>query len=465
MRILAFSDWHVQPLEWAVDIVRREKPDIILYAGDALRKFIPPNFNVPFYYVNGNDARVFVAHNKYYLRSYSEKCPQINPTLGKSVIQHGKEKIRLYGIGCTSGLQSRVKNAPTEYADIFLSHIPPLGILDLSVRHANKPGGKHIGSKELLNAIKKYHPRFVICGHSHIWGGLSRKIGKTTVINVSSNDKEGSYGNYAVIDTKDWSFKPKTMQSPWAIRGLRDFRKKVAEKLFLCTNTAEQRLLDKVWDCRTYKDVRRLITLAEKFGIDSGTLKERIASINWKRPKIKSQISLDPERRTFVDVETGLSRGEEPGKLWLIGLLHAGNLKQFIIPQQKAEFLRFIRENYITSLVSWSQYDGKALRPLLKRARIKMSFLDACQRAAYSCVWHSYKLENLHQAFFGKKSGDDLILGRIAGLYADHLIIPNKHCPHCPDKAKLVEQIKKKNRADLIRMIEVCKALRKEPKF
>jgi hypothetical protein len=294
---------------------------------------------------------------------------------------------------------------------------------------------------------------------------LSRKIDKTTVINVSSQDKEGSCGNYAVIDTKNWSFQLKTMQEHGAIRGLRDFRKKVKEKSFPYQMTAGPRFLNNlnevILGCPTFKNVRRLITLAEKFGIDTETMKKRIASRKWKRPKIKKQISLDTEKCVFVDVETGLADGDEPGKLWLIGLWHAGSLKQFTIPQQKAEFLRFIRENYITSLVSWTQYDGKTLRPLLKRAKIKISFVDACQRAANSCIWHSYKLEDLHRAFFGKKSGNDLILGRIAGLYADHLIIPNKRCPYCPSKAELVGQIKKRNRADLIRMIEVCKVLRK----
>lgn len=470
MRILAFSDWHIQPEDWLDDMVRREKPDVLLYAGDALRRFVFLKLNVPFYYVNGNDDRILIIHNRYHLKCYGEQCRQIYPTLGGFVIQRGKEKANLYGIGCKIGLHTRTKNTPAEYADIFLSHLPPLGILDLSVRHTNKPGGEHIGSKELLNAIKKYHPRFVICGHSHYWGGLSRKIGKTTVINVSSEDKRGSCkncGNYAVIDTKEWSFQLKTMreQCVGTIRGLRKLKKKVEEKSLSYQLIAGLKFLNNlneaILGCPTYRNVRRLITIAKKFGIDTETIKKRIASKKWKRPKIKKQISLDPEKRTFVDVETGRANGEKPGKLWLIGLLHEGNVKQYIIPRQKTKFLRFIRENYITSLVSWTQYDGKALRPLLKRARIKMSFIDACQRAAYSCVWHTYKLENLHKAFFGKAVEDNFILGRIAGLYADHIIIPNRRCSYCPSKVELIEQIRKRNRADLIRMVEVCRALRK----
>jgi len=69
--------------------------------------------------------------------------------------------------------------------DIMLTHQPPYGVLDIVKERfvPKKWKGKHAGSVMLLDYIKKYHPRYVICGHVHEDRGI-RKIGKTTVINA-----------------------------------------------------------------------------------------------------------------------------------------------------------------------------------------------------------------------------------------------------------------------------------------
>ncbi len=70
---------------------------------------------------------------------------------------------------------------------ILVSHAPPYGYLDVV------PSGKNVGSKVILEAIKKYKPRYVLCGHIHEGKGKA-KIGKTTVINA------GCCGDYFIID-------------------------------------------------------------------------------------------------------------------------------------------------------------------------------------------------------------------------------------------------------------------------
>jgi len=70
---------------------------------------------------------------------------------------------------------------------ILLSHAPPYSYLD------KIHSGKHVGSKILLNAIKKYQPKLVLCGHIHEAKGKA-KIGKTIVYNL------GDGGDYAVFD-------------------------------------------------------------------------------------------------------------------------------------------------------------------------------------------------------------------------------------------------------------------------
>jgi Icc-related predicted phosphoesterase len=70
---------------------------------------------------------------------------------------------------------------------ILITHNPPYGYLDKAYT------GKHVGSKILLNAIKKYKPKYVFCGHIHEAKGKA-KIGNTFVYNL------GWHGDYAIID-------------------------------------------------------------------------------------------------------------------------------------------------------------------------------------------------------------------------------------------------------------------------
>jgi Icc-related predicted phosphoesterase len=68
--------------------------------------------------------------------------------------------------------------------DILVCHQPPYGILDKVGKNApNGWHGKHAGSKIILNYIKKYQPRYVLCGHIHEGKG-KRKLGKTKIYNL-----------------------------------------------------------------------------------------------------------------------------------------------------------------------------------------------------------------------------------------------------------------------------------------
>lgn len=70
---------------------------------------------------------------------------------------------------------------------VLVSHAPPYGVLDKT------KSGKHVGSKILLEAIKKHQPKLVLCGHIHEAKGKA-KIGKTQVINL------GCCGDYEIIE-------------------------------------------------------------------------------------------------------------------------------------------------------------------------------------------------------------------------------------------------------------------------
>jgi len=70
---------------------------------------------------------------------------------------------------------------------ILLSHAPPYGYLD------KIHSGKHVGSKFLLDAIKKNSPKLVLCGHIHEAKGKTN-IGKTEIYNL------GCCGDYKIFD-------------------------------------------------------------------------------------------------------------------------------------------------------------------------------------------------------------------------------------------------------------------------
>ena len=79
--------------------------------------------------------------------------------------------------------------------DILVCHQPPYGILDeVTSKYAPEHWrGKHAGSKVILDYIRKYKPRYVMCGHIHEGKG-KQIVGNTEVINV------GFEGGYFVLN-------------------------------------------------------------------------------------------------------------------------------------------------------------------------------------------------------------------------------------------------------------------------
>ena len=72
---------------------------------------------------------------------------------------------------------------------VLISHVPPYGAQDKIFL------GMHGGSKELREAVDKYKPILVLCGHIHEDPGIT-KIGKTKVVNCSM----GKRGEGALIE-------------------------------------------------------------------------------------------------------------------------------------------------------------------------------------------------------------------------------------------------------------------------
>lgn len=65
--------------------------------------------------------------------------------------------------------------------DVFITHEPPLGVLDLART------GRHIGSRAVLDLIGRLRPRVLTCGHVHEAAGIER-LGETLIVNCTMGD-------------------------------------------------------------------------------------------------------------------------------------------------------------------------------------------------------------------------------------------------------------------------------------
>lgn len=79
---------------------------------------------------------------------------------------------------------------------ILLSHTPPFGVLDFSMRF----GERNIGSKALREFLEDKDVLLNICGHSHLNGGKEEDFEDVRVVNVASHDSLFDPANIAVID-------------------------------------------------------------------------------------------------------------------------------------------------------------------------------------------------------------------------------------------------------------------------
>ncbi len=261
MKILAFSDWRVQNIEQFIDYLERlkEKPDVIVYAGDDLDRFnnIPYitmpktlrnryreeliKIQEPFgmfdkkiieeiifknkieYKMDENKFEKIASFSRYgllvvagnddhYYRKKAINGEKVVDIHDNSVIIDDYAIIGIEGSTGKIGLlqytekeiKEHLKTKVKQVGDrqlIIVSHSPPFKILDFSIRFSQG----HIGSSALRDFIEKNSNkvRAVISGHSHLQGGKFKEFKNTYVINCASHDIYGDPGRIAIIDISD----------------------------------------------------------------------------------------------------------------------------------------------------------------------------------------------------------------------------------------------------------------------
>ncbi|SRR5581483_6927165 len=215
MRVLAISDVIVEPLySPAVQELARDV-SCVLSCGDlpsAYLEYIVSMLDVPLYYVMGNHGARGGA------KDFPEGCVNID---GR-VVKH--EGLLIAGLEGSIRYNDAPRYQYTEnqmwakiallskqlwlnrlrrgrFLDVLVTHAPPFGIHDQS-------DPAHQGFKAFLGLIDRYHPDYLIHGHTHLYDNRAVREtvrGHTLIINA--------YG-YKFIDIPD---KPHNgLVSPWA---------------------------------------------------------------------------------------------------------------------------------------------------------------------------------------------------------------------------------------------------------
>lgn len=214
LNLLLLSDWRVQSIPRLLEFIESldQKPDLILYAGDDTDRFgqfgqLAKCSRSGVAGVIGNDClpsdkKRFIGRRKWDLFETPLVIGRLGilgvegSTRGPGHVKHSEKEV---GRHLESQLQSVLDGGAT-YIGI-VSHPPPFGILDVSVRF----GVESIGSKALKRFITKHEEvvRFVHCGHSHLNGGRAESIGSIAVLNTACHDHPGSPGHVAVLNIRE----------------------------------------------------------------------------------------------------------------------------------------------------------------------------------------------------------------------------------------------------------------------
>lgn len=212
-RILCFSDWRSQRIADVFAFIEKFKQrtgkdiDLIIYAGDDVDRFQEGNKNYfselaalttqkKLLAVMGNDESpvyknilsapgVIDLHEKSFKLGKYVFIGQEGSTKGPAIIHYEEETVEKH-------LRSKLSRAPT----ILVSHTPPHGILDISVRF----GTDRIGSTAVRTLVDEGRFKMVICGHSHMNGGRCYTNQSCTIVNVASHDDKNAEGNFCVFE-------------------------------------------------------------------------------------------------------------------------------------------------------------------------------------------------------------------------------------------------------------------------
>lgn len=442
LRIVAFSDYRVHTIELLAEIVSKLQPkaDLVLYAGDDIRRFRPAGgenlFEVLASHaryglcaVSGNDdlpsvrkliggKRVFNAHSSpVVIGDYAvlglEGAPSRGDLEGIGTLLHSEPEIAKH-------LSDQRQSAGRKKV-IILSHAPPEGILDQAQRYS--PDGKphSIGSRSLRQFLHtQKNVAAVVCGHVHRCGGKLVKAGHAVVLNCANHDDEKSVARFAILQLPptgkpevEWREIRETAVVPGvggpSAERLRGIGIRTVEELAAAPLEALRHV--------------------PHLGHSRDILRARAQAIVQNKPILLRPPCLPAGPEIFLDIETDLSQGY----IWLIGVCvgRGGHYNGFFSETPGGEkgilleFLEFTSRRPAANILSLSGSEFES-RVMSKRLAHYGLPVKACARIvdlhwrlqpSIALPTSSYRVKDVG-AYFGYEYRHPDVDGyRVASLY------------------------------------------------
>jgi Icc-related predicted phosphoesterase len=326
LRLIAFSDYRVQDIELLIEELSKLRPcpDLIVYAGDDISRFREQGKNL-FAHLGrcskygicaaaGNDDSP--GHQKH-IRGRGVFDVHASPvTLGEFAVLgvEGAPSAPGFLLHTEKEISShlaRQKRFAHRKNLILVSHCPPEGCLDKSVRFSLDKRPRSIGSRAVRKFVRSNkYVRLVVCGHSHRCGGRHQRLNKALVVNAASHDRVGNVGRFAVITLGtngnaevEW----REIVEVACIPGVKD---RSAELL----RAAGVRTAQDFADC----EMSALAVALPYPSRPLEVLKARARALVEKQPVLITPLRLPPNPEIFLDIETDSAGGYN--FVWLIGL-------------------------------------------------------------------------------------------------------------------------------------------------
>ncbi|MBE1285740.1 MAG: serine/threonine protein phosphatase [Rhodobacteraceae bacterium] len=199
MKILAFSDLHLNRARAAELVLASGGVDLVIGAGDFCN--VRRGLDEAMHLLMGLKAPMIAVPGN------AESAEELREAaLPGTTVLHGEgcevEGLRVFGLGygvpvtpfgswsCDlSELEAATLLAPCETVDILITHSPPKGVADRT------SSGVSVGSTAIRAAIERVEAKVALCGHVHDCWGERGIIGNTEVINL------GPHPNFLEIQT------------------------------------------------------------------------------------------------------------------------------------------------------------------------------------------------------------------------------------------------------------------------
>ncbi len=326
LRLVAFSDWRVQDISLLAEEIAKfpVKPDVVLYGGDDISRFREQGKNLfedlarcskyGICAVAGNDDSP--GHQEH-IAGHSVFDVHASPVILGDFAVLGVEGapsapgFLLHSEKAISSHLARQKRASQRKNLILVSHCPPAGCLDKSVRYSVDGNPRSIGSRAVRKFVRaNKHVRLVVCGHSHRCGGRHQRLGQALVVNAASHDRVGNVGRFAVITVGangkvkvEW----REIMEVACIPGVKD---RSAELL----RAAGIRTAQDFADC----EMSALAVALPHPSRPLEVLRARARALVERRPVLIGPLRLPPNPEIFLDIETDSAGGYN--YVWLIGI-------------------------------------------------------------------------------------------------------------------------------------------------